>query len=59
MIMSPELFALPVAFLTCHGHGCAGLIAVLILANLFTFLLVGLSFAVFYVKRRIVRSGGA
>jgi len=59
VMMSPEVIALPAALLSCHGHGCAGVIAVLILANLFTLVLLGLSFAVFYVRRRLVRSGGA
>ena len=59
VIMAPELIALPVVFLSCQGHGCAGVIAILILANLFTLVLLGLSFAVFYVRRRLVRSGGA
>jgi hypothetical protein len=58
VMMSPEVIALPAALLGCHGHGCAGVIAVLILANLFALVLLGLSFAVFYVRRRLV-SGGA
>jgi hypothetical protein len=58
VIMLPELIALPVAILTCRGHGCVGGIVMLILVNLFTLLLVGLSYAVFYVRRRIARSGG-
>ena len=57
-MMSPEVIALPAALLSCQGHGCAGVIAVLILANLFTLVLLGLSFAVFYVRHRLVRSGG-
>jgi hypothetical protein len=59
VIMSPELIALPVALLACHGHGCVGVIAFLTLANLVTLVLVGLSFAAFYIRRRLVRSGGA
>jgi hypothetical protein len=58
VIMLPELIALPVAILTCRGHGCVGGIVMLILVNLFTLLLVGLSYAVFYVRRRMARSGG-
>ena len=56
VIMSPEVVALPVVLLACHGHGCAGLAAVLMVVNLFTLLLVGLSYAIFYLKRRIMRS---
>jgi hypothetical protein len=56
VMMSPELIALPVAALGCHGHGCAGVIAFLIATNLFTLVLLGLSFAVFYVRRRLARS---
>ena len=58
VIMLPELIALPVAILTCRGHGCIGGFVMLILVNLFTLLLVGLSYAVFYVRRRMARSGG-
>jgi hypothetical protein len=58
VIMWPELIALPVAFLGCHGHGCAGVISFLNAANMFTLLLLGLSFAVFYVRRRLARSSG-
>src|SRR6476660_9928952 len=36
LIMSPELIALPVALLTCHGFECGGIIGFLIFANLFT-----------------------
>jgi len=57
VIMLPELIALPVAILTCRGHGCVGGIVMLILVNLFTLVLVGLSYAVFYVRRRTARSG--
>src|SRR5258708_36862557 len=46
VIMAPEVIALPVALLTCRGHGCTGMIAILIIANLFTLVLLGLSFAV-------------
>ena len=59
VIMAPELIALPVAILTCRGHGCVGGIVFLILVNLFALLLVGLSYAVFYIRRRMARSGGA
>ena len=59
VIMLPEFVALPVAILTCRGHGCVGGIVMLILVNLFTLLLVGLSYAVFYIRRRIVRRGEA
>ena len=58
VIMLPELIALPVAILTCRGHGCVGGIVMLILANLITILLVGLSYAVFYIRRRMAPSGG-
>jgi len=58
VIMLPELIALPVAILTCRGHGCVGGIVMLILVNLITLLLVGLSYAVFYIRRRMARSGG-
>jgi len=47
LIMSPEVIALPLAFLTCHGFECGGMIGFLIFANLFTLGLVGLSFSVF------------
>src|SRR5258708_23626465 len=50
LMMSPEGIALPVALLSCHGHGCAGMIAVLILAHLFTLVLLVLSFAVLYLR---------
>jgi hypothetical protein len=56
LIMAPEIIALPIAILTCHGFECGGMIGFLILANLFTLGLVGLSFAVFYVRHRITRS---
>ena len=58
LIMSPEIIALPLALLTCHGFECGGVIGFLIFANLFTLGLVGLSFAVFYVRRWITRSTG-
>jgi len=57
VIMLPELIVLPAVVLTCRGHGCAGMFVFLILVYLCTLLLVGLSFGIFYVKRRIVRSG--
>jgi hypothetical protein len=56
VIMLPELIALPVAILTCRGHGCVGGIVMLILANLITLLLVALSYAIFYIRRRMARS---
>ena len=58
LIMSPEIIALPLALLACHGFECGGMIGFLIFANLFTLGLVGLSFAVFYVRRCITRSTG-
>jgi hypothetical protein len=58
VIMSPELIVLPAGALTCRGHGCAGMFVVAILAYLFAFLLVGLSYAVLYIRRRMARSGG-
>lgn len=59
LMMSPEIVALPFALLTCHGFECGGVIGFLIFANLFTLGLVGLSFAVFYVRRWTARSSGA
>lgn len=56
LIMLPELIALPAAALTCHGFECGGIIAFLILAGLFTFILVGVSFATFYLKRWFLRT---
>jgi hypothetical protein len=58
LIMWPEIIALPVAVLTCRGFECGGMIGFLIFVNLFTLGLVGLSFAVFYVRRWITRSSG-
>ena len=51
VIMSPELLVLPVAVLTCKGFECAGLIAFLTVASLFAFVLIGVSFAAFFVRR--------
>jgi hypothetical protein len=59
VILSPELIVLPAGALTCRGHGCAGMFVFAILAYLLALLLVGLSYAVLYIKRRIARSGRA
>src|SRR5260370_41424868 len=56
LIMLPELVALPAISLTCHGFECAGIIAFLVLASVSSILLVGISFAVFYIRRWIMRS---
>jgi hypothetical protein len=55
LIMAPELIALPIAFFTCRGFECGGVIGFLIFASLFTIVLEGLSFAAFYVTRRVTR----
>jgi hypothetical protein len=52
LIMWPELLALPVALMTCKGHGCAGLVAFLFLASLFTLILMAASFGAFFIRRR-------
>jgi hypothetical protein len=59
VIMSPELIALAFALLTCHGFECEGMVGFLIVASLFTLVLVGLAFAAFYVRRWVTRSSGA
>jgi hypothetical protein len=59
IIMSPELIALPCVLLTCRGFECAGIAAFLGVASLFTFVLVALSFAAFFIRRRISRSSAA
>lgn len=56
VIMSPELVALPVAVLTCKGFECGGVIAFLTVASLFAFVLIGVSFAAFFVRRWMSRS---
>jgi hypothetical protein len=57
-ILSPELIALPAGVLLCKGHGCAGMFVFAVLAYFVALLMVGLSYAVFYIRSRIVRSGG-
>jgi hypothetical protein len=52
LIMWPELLALPVALMTCKGHGCAGFVAFLFLASLFTLILMAASFGAFFIRRR-------
>ena len=55
LIMWPELMALPAAVLTCHGFECAGVIAFLALAGLFALVLMGVSFAAFFARRKTTR----
>jgi hypothetical protein len=52
LIMCPELLALPVVLITCKGHGCAGFVAFLFLASLFTLILMAASFGAFFIRRR-------
>jgi hypothetical protein len=52
LIMWPELLALPVALMTCKGYGCAGFVAFLFLASLFTLILMAVSFGAFFIRRR-------
>ena len=52
LIMWPEVLALPVALMTCKGHGCAGFVAFLFLASLFTLILMAASFGAFFIRRR-------
>ena len=52
LIMWPELLAFPVALMTCKGHGCAGFVAFLFLASLFTLILMAASFGAFFIRCR-------
>jgi hypothetical protein len=55
LIMSPELIALPVVLLTCKGFECGGLIGFLIMASLFTAVLIVFSVVGFLFRRRTGR----
>lgn len=55
VIMTPALMAVIAGLLTCRGFECGGAVGFLAFVILFTFVLVGLSFAVFYIKNRITR----
>jgi hypothetical protein len=57
VILLPELIALPAGVLLCKGHGCAGMFVFAVLAYFVALLMVGLSYAVFHIRRRILRSG--
>jgi len=59
LIMSPELIALPIVLLTCHGFECAGFIGFAVFASLFTLILVPVSLAGFYIRRRITQRHSA
>lgn len=58
IIMWPELLALPIVLATCRGFECGGVAGFLILASLFTAVLVGVSFCGFLVRRRVARPRG-
>jgi hypothetical protein len=53
LIMSPELIALPVVSLSCRGFECAGGIAFLMMASLFTVGLIAFSFVGFAVRAKL------
>jgi hypothetical protein len=55
LIMSPEIVAFPIVFLTCRGFECGGIIGFLAFASAFDLILIGISYAVFYTKRAVVR----
>lgn len=52
LLILPELVALPVAILTCKGHGCAAIVALLAIAVVSTFVLIAVSYAAFFIRRR-------
>lgn len=52
VIMSPALVAATCAALTCRGFECGGVAGLVAGAVLFTLVLVGLSYAAFYARRR-------
>ena len=55
VMMCIELIALPCMLLTCHSFECGGMIAALVIENLAIPVLVGLSYAAFFMRRRIDR----
>jgi hypothetical protein len=52
LLMLPESVALPVAILTCKGHGCVAAIVLLAIAIPSTFVLIAVSYAAFFIRRK-------
>jgi len=52
LLLLPELVALPVAVLTCKGHGCVASIVLLAVAIPSTLVLIAISYAAFFIRRR-------
>ena len=52
LLMLPELVALPVVVLTCKGHGCVASIVFLAVAIPSTFVLIAVSYAAFFIRRK-------
>ena len=53
LVMAPEIVVFPLAFFTCRGFECGAIIGVMMVASLFTFVLVALAFAAFFVRRQL------
>jgi hypothetical protein len=53
LMMTVEILGLPLAALTCRSFECAGVIAFLIVANIFALVLIFLSYAGFFLRRRL------
>ena len=52
LLMLPELVSLPIVILTCKGHGCVASIVFLAVAIPTTFVLIGVSYAAFFIRRK-------
>ncbi len=52
LLTLPELVAFPIAILTCRGHGCVATIVLLAAAVLSTFVLMAVSYAAFFIRRK-------
>lgn len=59
VITLPGLAMVSAGFVTCRGFECGAMVGILAAAIIFTLILVVLSFAVFFLRRWVVRSNVA
>lgn len=52
LLTLPELVAFPIAILTCKGHGCVATYGLLAAAIAVTFVLIAVSYATFFIRRK-------
>jgi hypothetical protein len=58
VITLPGLAVVSAGAVTCRGFECGAMVGILAAAIVFMFILVGLSFAVYFIRRWVVRSDG-